>query len=436
MTELVIIGGGASGMTAAICAAQEAKDEGYSLAVTILEQKDSVGKKILATGNGSCNLSNEKMDPVCYHSDTPADVEKVIRRFDVGETLDFFRDLGVMTRSRDGYLYPRSGQASAVRDAFILRLKSLGVQIRAGIRVTGIQKTEDGFHIFTEQKEGGMKQGHKKTPARHTLRADAVILAAGGMAAPKFGSDGSGYELAVSLGHTLSPVVPALVQLRISPHPFKKVEGVRTIAKVTAQVEGEVRAEDTGELQMTGSCLSGIPIFQISRQISKALAAGEEAEVGIDFLPEWKEEDLQRFLLTRREQFLENTAGEYLEGIFNKRLVPALLELAGIRIRTKMKDLSQEDIKKLASVCKNAVVPIEDTNGFDHAQVCAGGVCLNEIDIKTMESRKISDLYLTGELLDADGICGGYNLQWAWATGFLAGTAAADALLAREGEVS
>ncbi len=432
MKSLMIIGGGASGMTAAISAAQEAERRGISPEITILEQKDSVGRKILATGNGSCNLSNEKMDLSCYHSDTPEEVKAVIDRFGVRETLDFFRDLGIVTRSRDGYLYPRSGQASAVRDALLLRLSMLPVRMQTGVRVTEIQKEGDVFLIKTEQKAGGMKQGHKKTPVRNTLRADTLILAAGGEAAPKFGSDGSGYDLATSLGHSLSTVVPALVQLRIQAHPFRKVEGVRTIAKVTALVDGEAVAEDTGELQMTGACLSGIPVFQISRQIAKALAAGKKADAAVDFLPEMKEEDLRYFLLARRDLFPENTAGEYLEGIFNKRLLPALLTLADIRIKTRVKELSEDQIRRLTAVCKNAVVPIEDTNGFDHAQVCAGGVRLDEVNTETMESLETPGLYLTGELLDADGICGGYNLQWAWATGYLAGRSAADALEKKE----
>ncbi len=436
MKDLVIIGGGASGMTAAISAACKAQKEKKPLAVRILEQKDTVGKKILATGNGCCNLSNEVMDPACYHSDTPQVIEQVLGVFGVSETLDFFRDLGVVTRSRDGYLYPRSMQASAVRDALRLRLLDLSVQICPDTRVVGLKKNGTKFEIRTEQKKGGMKQGHQKTPAKNTVSADAVILSSGGKAAAKFGSDGSGYELAGSLGHTVSDVVPALVQLKIGDHPFLKVGGVRTIAKVTALVDGKAADEDTGELQMTGDCLSGIPVFQISRTIAKALHDGQAASVCVDFLPETEEQALAAQLLDRRDRFRNNTAAEYLEGIFNRRLVPALLELAGIRPQTKAGSLSKEQVRKLASVCKQAVVPVTDTNGFENAQVCAGGVKLTEIQADTLESRICPGLYLTGELLDADGICGGYNLQWAWATGWIAGKAAAEALLFREGESS
>ncbi len=436
MSRLVIIGGGASGMAAAISAAGEAKEEDRPLSVEILEQKDTVGKKILATGNGCCNLSNEVMDLSCYHSDTPETVGEILQEFGVNKTLDFFRDLGVMTRSRDGYLYPRNMQASTVRDALKLALKDLSVTVCPDTRVTGLSKDGTDFKIRTEQKKGGMKQGHQKSPVKNTRSADAVILSAGGRAAAKSGSDGSGYELAGSLGHTLSPVMPALVQLRIGNHPFRKVKGVRTIAKVTALVRDRAVAEDTGELQMTGDCLSGIPVFQISRHIAKALDAGEEAEVRVDFLPEMKDTELVGFLLDRRDRFLEYPAAEFLEGIFNKRLVPALLELAGIRRQEAAGALSDAQVKKLASVCKQVVVPVVDTNGFENAQVCAGGVRLEEIRTQTMESRLCPGLYLTGELLDADGICGGYNLQWAWATGWIAGKAAAEALCGKEGEAS
>ncbi len=436
MRQLVIIGGGASGMTAAISAAREARSLNCPLSVQILEQKDTVGKKILATGNGCCNLSNEVMKPSCYHSDTPEFIEQVLRVFGVQETLDFFRDLGIVTRSREGYLYPRSMQASAVRDALRLGLSRLSVQICPDTRVISLKKNQAAFEIRTEQKKGGLKQGHRKTPVEGTDFADAVILSAGGRAAPKFGSDGSGYELAGSLGHTLAGVVPALVQLRIGDHPFLKVKGVRTIAKVTAVVDGRAAAEDTGELQMTGDCLSGIPVFQISRHLAKALYAGREASVCVDFLPEMEEQELTAFLFERQARFRENTSSEYLEGIFNRRLVPALLELAGIQPQTMAGTLSEEQVRELAFVCKKASVPVTDTNGFENAQVCAGGVHLDEIRTATMESKICPGLYLTGELMDADGICGGYNLQWAWATGWIAGKAAARALLLGGGEAS
>ncbi len=436
MRKLVIVGGGASGMTAAISAAQEAVKSSEPLSVQILEQKDAVGKKILATGNGCCNLSNENMQASCYSSDTPEAVGEVLDAFGVRQTLDFFRDLGIMTRSRDGYLYPRSGQAQTVRDALRLKMAELGVDILTDRRVTGIEKTGTGFEIRTEQNKGGQKQGRKKSPAKGSTSADAVILSAGGRAAPKFGSDGSGYELAGSLGHTLSTVVPALVQLRMGPHPLRQVSGVRTIARVTALVDGCPVAEDTGEVQMTGYGLSGIPVFQISRHIAKALASGKETAAAVDFLPEMEERELEDFLLARRDSFRTDTAAEYLEGIFNRRLSPALLEMAGIRMREKAGDISDAKVRKLALACKKAVVPIEDTNGFEYAQVCAGGVHLDEIRTDTMESKCCPGLYLTGELLDADGICGGYNLQWAWATGWIAGEAAAQALLQREGDAS
>lgn len=407
MKTIAVIGGGASGMAAAIEAAKQKKN----VRVIILEHKDMIGKKILSTGNGRCNLTNEYMDASCFHSDTPGILPEVLKQFGTQDTLHFFEELGILTKSRNGYIYPRSGEAQAVLDVMCLKLKAQKAEIHTGVHVNGIKKQKKGFRIFTS--EG-------------TYTADRVILSAGSRAASVLGSDGSGYELAKSMGHTLVSVVPALVQLKAKNHPFAKASGVRADGKVTAYDNGTLKAEDTGELQITAYGISGIPVFQVSRHIARAIYGNRKAEITIDFLPDVTEEAFMELLRKRAMERPEMEAGDFLTGIFHKKLVPGLLELAHIRIRTKVKELDTQALSRLVRQCKHTCIEISDTNGFENAQVCAGGVRLDEIDSRTMESLYVNGLYITGELLDADGICGGYNLQWAWATGTIAGRHAAE----------
>ncbi len=413
MKQLVIVGAGASGIAAAISAARTAQARKADLSILLLEHKDTVGKKILATGNGRCNLTNTRMDLSCYHSDDLSVAGEILTAYGTQEILYFFASMGLCTCERYGYVYPRSAQASSVLRTLTDELSLRGVTVRTGVHVAAIRSCRQGFQLQTEDE---------------ILPADAVILSTGGKAASHFGSDGSGYGLAVSMGHTLSNVVPALVQLRVKDNPFGKITGVRTIAQVTALIEGREAASDTGELQLTDYGLSGIPIFQISRSIAKALDAGQTAQVKIDFLPEMEAADLTAYLQAQRTERGGVSAADFLLGLFNERLCPRLLRLAHLSPKQKAESISDEDIRHLVRIIKGVRVTISDTHGFDHAQVCAGGVRLEEVKADTLESRKRDGLYLTGELLDVDGLCGGYNLHWAWATGLRAGEAAANRL--------
>ena len=408
MNKIAVVGGGASGLVAAIAAARM----NHQAQITIYEKKDNTGKKILATGNGRCNLTNKDMKTSCFRSENILFVESVLKKFGYENTISFFDSLGLMTKSRGNYVYPLSDQASTVLELLKLELKRLRVNICTDMQVTEITPVSGGFSI-------------KTTKDKKAKKADAVILACGGKANSKLGSDGSGYTLAKSLGHSMVPVVPALVQLKVRNHPFTKASGVRTEANVTAICNGKEMASDYGELQITAYGISGIPVFQISRYIARALYEKHSAKVRIDFLPGQTEDQLLTFLLHRKKGREAMTCADYLIGIFHQKLIPRFLEQARIRMHTKVEELSMQQIESLVQVIKNNVVTIEATNGFDNAQVCAGGICTEEIHADTMESKCIKNLYLTGELLDVDGICGGYNLQWAWATGYLAGVAAA-----------
>ena len=406
MLTIAIIGGGASGM----CAAIAAKRNNPNAAVMIFEHKDIPGKKILSTGNGRCNLTNEYMKTSCFRSDVPEKLAPVLERFTADDTIRFFQELGIFTKSRNGYIYPRSDQASAVLSAFRVELNRLGVELITNTHVTEIGRTKKGFRIFTEGKN---------------YLADKVILSTGSKASKVLGSDGSGYAIAKSFGHKLVPVVPALVQLKAKNFLFAKASGVRCDANVTAIVDKKEVASDTGELQITAYGISGIPVFQISRYIARALYEKKKAEVQIDFFPQMSDKELHELFVNRQNQFKHMDAESFLIGMFNQKLIPKLLELSGIRSNTKAAAFSSDQIRKLTHYCKHTMIEITDTNGFDNAQICAGGVSLSEIDINTMESLYEKGFYMVGELLDADGICGGYNLQWAWATGMIAGESAA-----------
>ncbi len=402
--KVIIIGAGASGMVAAISAAREGAD------VILIEHKDRVGKKILSTGNGRCNLTNEYMDAACFRGDDTSIVAKVLARFGFPETIQFFEELGVIWKSRQGYVYPLSDQASTILDVLRMELERLQVTVLVDTKITSIQKNSKGFVLCTNHG---------------TYCGDAVILATGSKASPVLGSDGSGYRLAKQFGHHLSPVVPALVQLRGRGELFKQVAGVRTQAKVTAYVDNQMMSSDTGELQLTNYGISGIPVFQISRYVSKALYEKKAVKVELDFMPGMSDSEFNNYVFERLDRHGYKTVLDFFVGVFHKKITGMLLKEARISLQDMMHNVSAEKIRQLIFLSKHFSVDILDTNDFEQAQICAGGVKTTEINPETMESVYESDLYLVGELLDIDGICGGYNLQWAWSTGFIAGQNAA-----------
>ena len=407
MKTLAIVGGGASGMLAGITALETNPD----IQVIIFDQKDILGKKILSTGNGRCNLTNKNMSLDYFRSDEPQLISSVLKAFGYSDTIRFFENLGLLMKSRNGYIYPRCDQASVVRSVLDNRLKELGADIRRENAVTSICRTKKGFQIET---------GSEK------IQADRIILSAGGKASSKLGSDGSGYTLVKSLGHSVVPVVPALVQLKVKDFAFQKASGVRTDAKVTALINGRMAASDTGELQITNYGISGIPVFQVSRYISRALYEKKNAQVMIDFLPELEEASLRELFSKKLQHLSENQKAkpeDLLTGILHTKLIPEILRISGIRFSAKLNMIKGAELTRLCEVIKSCRLNISD-----NAQVSAGGVSLKEIDMETMQSCITKDLYLAGELLDVDGICGGYNLQWAWATGYLAGKHAASDL--------
>lgn len=402
--NVIIVGGGAAGLVAAITAAREGAK------VTIIEQKDRLGKKILSTGNGKCNLTNEYMDLSCFRSDDMSIVPKVLDVFGYEDTMNFFSELGVILKNRQGYIYPISDQATTIVDVLVMEVNQLGITVLLEESVKHVSSTKKGYLIQT---------------SKQALVADAVILATGGKAAPVLGSDGSGYSIAKKFGHHLSPVVPALVQLKGKGNFFKQVSGVRTQATLSAYVDGNLCSSDTGELQLTNYGISGIPVFQISRYASKALYEKKKVSVEVDFLPSMNDKEFAEFLEMRVKRHGDKNASDFFTGIFHQKLIGLFLKISRIGAQAPAKEITKEQFQLFIKVSKHFFVDIEGTNDFDQAQICAGGIKTNEINPETMESLLSKNLYLTGELLDVDGICGGYNLQWAWATGYIAGIHAA-----------
>lgn len=395
--QIIIIGAGASGLAAGITAARE------GASVTIMEHTARPGKKLLSTGNGKCNITNLQLPKDAYRGNQPDFVFPALHTVTVSQTMDFFKELGIVLTERNGYVYPNSGQASTVLEAMLFELEHLGVRIVTECPVKEIKKD---LTVITD---------HGKQ------RYDRIILAAGSMAAPKTGSDGSGYNLARKLGHHIIEPLPALVQLRCKEKWYKQAAGVRTDALVTLKIDGKAAASDRGELQITDYGISGIPVFQISRYAAKALNEGRQAVAELDFLPELSLTDLEKLLFTRHIQFSYRPAEEFLHGVLNSKLAKILLKEAGIGRKSWVKEITEKEIKKLVHCIKELKTIIVSTNTFDQAQVCSGGVDTREVDPVTMESKLIRGLYFSGEILDVDGICGGYNLQWAWSSGITAG---------------
>lgn len=393
--KVCIVGGGAAGMIAAIMAARN------HAAVTILEHNEKTGKKLLATGNGRCNLTNEKQEKMCYHSEHPEPLWDILQNFPFEQTLDFFEKIGIYPVSKNGYFYPSSMQASSVQEVLEMEARFLKVKIKCKEHVKEIKvsdtKENPRFSVVTETWQ---------------YPADAVILACGSQASEIDGADGSGYTLAKQLGLKVINPLPALVPLKGKGNYFSKWAGTRIYGKIFLQSQNEIVQTEEGELQLTDYGISGIPVFQLSGLAAKLLQHQHSVTLMIDFLPDVTPKELEELLLKRKELCPYKTTKELCIGLFPKKLIEVLVD-------------KKTDLSTLAEKIKKFSMEIVGTKPFSNAQVCQGGVSLEEISPKTMECKKIPGLYLAGELLDADGICGGYNLQWAWSSGACAGKEAA-----------
>lgn len=387
MKQIIIVGAGASGLVAAIKAAA------IGAAVTVLEQNDRPGRKICATGNGRCNMTNLNNIENAYRGSHPEFVKDALKQFSVDDTLSFFQKLGICTTDRSGWIYPRSNQAQSIVDVLTMKARSLKVNLKTNQYVTGVSFTGGHWNVHTNG---------------WTYTCDAVILANGSKASSVAGSGESGYKIARSLGHHLIEPLPALNALKCKENYFSGWSGVRTEGKVTLYINGTPETSQQGELQLTDYGVSGIPVFQISRYAIRAIYEKKKVELSINFFPELTKQELQEYLGRRKNDCPYKNEKELLTGLFPEKL---------IRVLAAQKDL--------ISAITDFRLSVKSGLSFEQAQICSGGVDTSEIDSLTMESRLHKGLYFAGELLDIDGTCGGYNLQWAWSSGAAAGIHAA-----------
>lgn len=403
-TRIAIIGGGASGMMAAVTAASKGAD------VTIYEAKERLGKKILATGNGKCNFTNLVQEDSCYRG-TDASFSRAVREsFTAAQTIDFFKSIGIEPKIRNGYVYPNSEQAASVADALTMEVRAKKVRVISE-PVYSVKGSESSFLVKSEQK---------------SEEYDKVILCCGSPAGMKNPKEFSGYAIAERLGHHITPLIPALVQLRCREKWFKTVSGVRTEGEITVYENGKQIAKEKGELLFADYGLSGIPVFQISRFAGEALLRGSKVTCKLDLLPGYMKEELVLLLKKRYDTLKNRTAEEMLTGLLNHKLNYILLKELNIApVEDSKKAYSPTSLERLADLYKGLSCQVTESNPFANAQVCAGGVDTSEIVPETMESRLVKGLYFAGELVDVDGTCGGYNLQWAWSSGYVAGLNAA-----------
>ena len=446
-TEIAVIGGGASGCMAAIGAAES------GASVVVFDKNDRPARKICATGNGRCNLVNLYQDEKCWYTSSGVSVRERLASFSERDLLAFFEERGIWFHDRQGYVYPGTDQASVIADVLIREMDRLRVGVFPGNRVTGIEKNPSGLFRITVESVGGSEQGKEKNsrnrrknedrrknernrnlqtgsvravPERRICLADRVILCTGGLAGPVFGCSGDGYALAESLGHSRIPTVPALTPLLCPEKALKLAAGVRCPAAITLVCDGEAAGSEQGELQIVETAVSGIPVFQLSRLAGYALRDGREVRIRADFLPGMPEEEWQKQADLRLRDDRNQTLEQLFMGLVHPKLLRFILNRLGLVSEQKRAGVKAEQIRQVLELMRGLDFEITGLAGYEKAQVTAGGIPLTETDPDTMESLACPGLYLAGELLDADGICGGYNLQWAMTGGLLAGRAAAD----------
>ena len=393
-----IIGGGASGMAAAMAAAA-----GEGNQVILLERQARVGRKLQATGNGRCNLSNLHAEQRGYHGADACFSRYAIHRMPPQKTLEWFRTLGLFTVAENsGRVYPYSDQANSVVDVLRFALEKPNITVKLGFEVEKVKKLPEGFRLESREE---------------SILCDRLIVACGGLAGTKLGGTMSGYKLLRSFGHKCTKLRPTLVQLKAGWHGCAALKGVRANCHAAVFHNGQLFSESEGEIQFTEYGLSGPVIFEVSRDVCQERG---EWVCRLDLMPHVSETELVAAMACRRETALP--AAELLTGIVHNRLGRVLLQDAGVSQARDIAALSDYELCQVAAKVKNLEINLTEPLGMDSAQVTAGGIVTDGFDPATMESRLVPGLYACGEVLDVDGDCGGYNLQWAWSSGHLAGS--------------
>ena len=400
METVIVIGAGASGMVAALTAA-----ESKNRRVLLLERQQRVGRKLLATGNGRCNLTNTGASPARYHGAEADFVRPALAAFPPEATLEFFRELGLVTVTEPGgRVYPLSDSANSVVDVLRFALDAAGVELRSSCPARAVRREKSGgFSVVTDAE---------------TLRADRLIVACGGAAGAKLGGVGDGYELLAMLGHKRTALYPSLAPILTEPEYPRALKGVRADCRLRLIGGGETLAETAGELQFTETGVSGPAAFELSRAAS---VGGKGLTLTADFFRAYPPDAVPALLRARRSRFPALNASEALTGMLHNRLGRMLVKYAGLDANAPLSSLSDGDLRRLAQSCRDFRLAVRGVAGFDAAQVTAGGVRTSGFNPETLESWFVPGLFACGEVLDVDGDCGGFNLQWAWASGRLAG---------------
>lgn len=406
MKDLIVIGGGASGLAAAITA----KDLGCD--VIILESTDRIGKKILTTGNGRCNISNSKIKTDRYHSENIGFPNTILSKFDLNYTENFFNTLGLpIIKLDDNKLFPMSLQASSVVDIFRMALDDKNIPLFVNTEVITISKINNTFIV--ECKNG------------ETFEAKKVLLSTGGKSASKTGSKGAGYIFAKNFGHKITNLQPSLVQLKLSYPHLKSISGIKFQGSVDIFVDGVQKGKDFGEILFTDYGISGPPIFQISRLANFSLSKNSCITLEIDLMPDISNDDLSVFLENHFGVFSYRSIHDTFIGLINKKLITTFLKDCGLKnIHSIVSDLEWKEKKEILKNLKHWKFQVSGHNSMENAQVTAGGVDTGDVNNETLESKLVKGLYFSGEILDVDGDCGGFNLQWAWSSGFASGASA------------
>ena len=405
--KVLVLGGGPAGMTAALAAARAGAE------VLLLEQNERIGKKLLLTGNGKCNYTNLELDVARYDTDGPDFVRELIKRYPPKAIIRFLEELGVPPLSRHGgWIYPHAEQAAAVLNALRAALEREKAAVRTGTRILGIQREKKGgFRIRTEEKP---------------LYADRVILALGGSALAKTGSDGSGFRYAEELGLKLETPRPALCPLRSTEREnpfFRAAQGVRVPAELTLFVDNAARGRESGELQLTKEGFSGIAVFQLSLIAGRALAEKRKTELCINFLADFTADT--DFFARRLSLPFATDLEAVGNGLVPKNLWGALLRRAALTPQQAVKRGDWELAKRLSAALTASRFTLQGLGSLEKAQVSAGGIALSELSGQSLSFRRVPGLYAAGEILNVTGPCGGYNLHWCFASGLSAGQSAA-----------
>ena len=404
--DVLVIGGGVSGLSAAIAAAEKGAE------VVVLEETGTAGRKLILADREGCNLTNEDLGAEHYYDADHAFVNTVLDQLSGEDLQQWMINAGVDLVSENGYIRPVCGQAADVVEVMRLVMNRYFVRIESFQKVMSVVENGDGLYEVRS--------------LNRTYMAKKVVLATGSKAAAESGSAEEGYRLAEQLGLKIRKPLPALTSLRLDAPFASDWDGVRVNGSITLFVDGKETDSASGMLELTGSGVDGIPAMQVSRWAARALDEGKEVKAVISFLPEQTADEAYAFLQKRIGRVGDYLARALLMGFVPKRLARMLIREAGIRHSRPIRYLKEADLRKLAELMTGLEAGVTGTGNFRQAQVCSGGVLTSEIDPDTFESRSHPGLYLAGELLDVDGMYGGYNLQWAFSSGFLAGVSAAE----------